>query len=84
MKKIRQNNQCPTQEVFTKCVRSWLESPETIIPDVSSVHNSQRLLLTKNKLDGIWQCEVISASTGDYQFLRIDILRRKMTKEKFG
>jgi hypothetical protein len=41
MKKIRQNNQCPTQEVFTKCVRSWLKSPETIIPDVSSVHDSQ-------------------------------------------
>jgi hypothetical protein len=47
MKKIRQNNQCPTQEVFTKCVRSWLESPETIILDVSSVHESQCELIQK-------------------------------------
>jgi hypothetical protein len=47
MKKIRQNTQCPIQEVFTKCVRSWLESPETIIPDVSSVHDSQRGLIQK-------------------------------------
>jgi hypothetical protein len=47
MKKIRQNNQCPTQEVFTKCVRSWLESPETIILDVSSVHDSERELIKK-------------------------------------
>jgi hypothetical protein len=47
MKKIRQNNQCSAQEVFTKCVRSWLESPETIIPDMSSVHDSQRELIKK-------------------------------------
>jgi hypothetical protein len=35
---------------------------------VSMIHNVnylKRRLLTKNKLDGIWQCEVISASTGD-------------------
>jgi hypothetical protein len=37
MKKIQQNNLCPVQEAFAKCVRSWLESPETIIPDVSRV-----------------------------------------------
>ncbi len=47
MKKIRQNNRCPTQEVFTKCVRSWLKSLETIIPDMSSVHDSQRELTQK-------------------------------------
>jgi hypothetical protein len=40
MKKIRQNNRCPTQEVFTKFVRSWLESQETIILVMSSVHES--------------------------------------------
>jgi hypothetical protein len=45
MKKIRQNNLCPAQETFTKCIRSWLESPETVIPDVSSVHESQRGLI---------------------------------------
>jgi hypothetical protein len=45
--KIQQNNLCPTQEVFTKCIRSWLESPETIILDVSSVHVSQRELIWK-------------------------------------
>jgi hypothetical protein len=47
MKKIRQNNRCPTQDLFTKCVRSWLESLETIILDVSSVHESQRELIQK-------------------------------------
>jgi hypothetical protein len=47
MKQIHQNKLCPTQEVFTKCIRSWLESPETILPDVSSVHESQRELLEK-------------------------------------
>jgi hypothetical protein len=45
MKKIRQNNVCPAQEAFTMCIRSWLESLETIIPDVSSVHKSQCGLL---------------------------------------
>jgi hypothetical protein len=47
MRKICQNKLCPVQEVFTKCIRSWLESPETSIPDVSSVHESQRDLLQK-------------------------------------
>jgi hypothetical protein len=47
MKKIRQNNQCPAQEVFMKCVRSWLESLESIIPDVSSVYDSQHELIKK-------------------------------------
>jgi hypothetical protein len=47
MKQIHQNKLCPTQEVFTKCIRSWLESPETILPDVSSVHESQCELLEK-------------------------------------
>jgi hypothetical protein len=47
MRKIRQNKLCPVQVVFTKCIRSWLESPETSIPDVSSVHESQRDLLKK-------------------------------------
>jgi hypothetical protein len=47
MKKIQQNNLCPAQRVFTQCIRSWLESPETIIPDVSSVHDSQRGLLQR-------------------------------------
>jgi hypothetical protein len=37
MKKMQQNNLCPVQEAFAKCVRSWLESPETIILDVSRV-----------------------------------------------
>jgi hypothetical protein len=47
MKKIRQNNLCPTQEVFNMCIRSWLESLETIIPDVRSVHVSQCELTQK-------------------------------------
>jgi hypothetical protein len=51
MKKIRQSNQCPAQEVFTKCVRSWLESLETIILDVSSVHDSQCELIQKTIAD---------------------------------
>jgi hypothetical protein len=41
MQQIRQNHLCPAQEVFTMCIRSWLESLETSIPDVSSVHESQ-------------------------------------------
>ena len=47
MKQIRQNKLCPVQEVLTKCIRSWLESPETSMPDVSSAHESQRELLEK-------------------------------------
>jgi hypothetical protein len=47
MRKICQYKLCPVQEVFTKCIRSWLESPETSIPDVSSVHETQRDLLQK-------------------------------------
>jgi hypothetical protein len=47
MKKIQQNNLCPVQEAFAKCVRSWLEYLETIIPDVSRVHDSQRGLLQR-------------------------------------
>jgi len=46
--KIVQNNLCPVQHVFAKCVRAWLESPETLPkPDVSSVPESQRDLLIK-------------------------------------
>jgi hypothetical protein len=41
MKQIHQNKLCPAQEVFTKCIRSWLESLETIVLDVSSEHASQ-------------------------------------------
>jgi hypothetical protein len=41
MQKIRQNHLCPAQEVFTMCIKSWLESPETIIPDMSSVPEPQ-------------------------------------------
>jgi hypothetical protein len=33
-------------------------------------------------LDGIWQCEVISASTGGWQYLQIDILWKITTKGK--
>jgi hypothetical protein len=81
MKEIQSNNLCPIQEVFTKCIRSWLKSPETIIPDVSSVHESQRellqrRLLTKNALVGIWQWEVTSVSTGALQYLQINTLQR--------
>jgi hypothetical protein len=48
MKKIQQNNLCPVQEAFAKCVRSWLESLETIIPDLSRVHaDSQHGLLQR-------------------------------------
>jgi hypothetical protein len=45
MKKIQQNKLCPVQEAFAECIRSWLKSPETIIPDVSRVHESQCGLL---------------------------------------
>jgi hypothetical protein len=45
MKKIQQNNLCPVQEAFAKCIRSWLKSPETIILDVSRVHDSHCGLL---------------------------------------
>jgi hypothetical protein len=54
MKQIRQNKLCPAQEVFTKCIRSWLESPETFIPDLSSVHESQCELLEKAISDQEW------------------------------
>jgi hypothetical protein len=48
MKKIRQNNLCQAQEVFTKCIRSWLESLETVTLDnMSSIHDSQHELLQK-------------------------------------
>jgi hypothetical protein len=47
MKQIHQNKLCPAQEVFTKCIRSWLESLETIMLDVSSEHASQRELQEK-------------------------------------
>jgi hypothetical protein len=47
MKKIQQNNLCPVQEAIAKCIRSWLESLETIIPDVSRVHDSQHGLLQR-------------------------------------
>jgi hypothetical protein len=47
MKKKQQNNLCPVQEAFAKCVRSWIESLETIIPDVSRVHDSQHGLLQR-------------------------------------
>jgi hypothetical protein len=45
MKKIQQNNLCPAQETFTKCIRSWLKSPETVTLDVSRVHESQHGLI---------------------------------------
>jgi hypothetical protein len=51
MKKTIQNNQCPTQEVFTMCVRSWLKSPETFLLDMSSVHDSQHELIQKAIVD---------------------------------
>jgi hypothetical protein len=54
MKKIHQNNLCPVQEVFTKCIRSWLESPETVILEVSSVNVSQCELLRKAITDQGW------------------------------
>jgi hypothetical protein len=54
MRKICQNNLCPVQEVFTKCIRFWLESPETVIPDMSSVNVSQRELLQKLITDQGW------------------------------
>ncbi len=41
LKKIHQNDLCSLQEMFTKCIKSWLESLETVIPDVSSVHETQ-------------------------------------------
>jgi hypothetical protein len=47
MRKIHQNKLCPVQEIFTKCIRSWLESLETSILGVSSVHESQHYLLKK-------------------------------------
>jgi hypothetical protein len=47
MRKICQNKLCPVQEVFTKCIRSWLKSLETSILDVGSVRESQRDLLKK-------------------------------------
>jgi hypothetical protein len=47
MRKIQQNNLCPTQEVFTMCIRSWLESLETVIPDMSSAHELQCEFLWK-------------------------------------
>jgi hypothetical protein len=47
MQKIRQNHLCPAQEVFTMCIRSWLESWETIILDVSSVSEPQCELILK-------------------------------------
>jgi hypothetical protein len=53
MKKIRMDNLCQVQEVFTKCIRPWLESPQTVffIPDVSSVHESQSELLWQEIAD---------------------------------
>jgi hypothetical protein len=75
MKKIRQNNLCQVQEVFSKWIRSWLESPESVIQDVSSV--------TKNALVCIWQWESTSASIGDWQYLWINILRRTMTRVNY-
>jgi hypothetical protein len=41
-------------------------------------------LMTSNTLDGIWQWEATSVSTGDWQYLQTDILQRTMTKEKYG
>jgi hypothetical protein len=49
--KIRQNNLCPAQEAFTTCVKSWLKSPETLIPDASSVHVTQHELIEKAMAD---------------------------------
>ncbi len=68
--KIWQNNICPTQAVFTKFIRSWLESLETIILDVSSVHVSQRELTwnaiaDQEQIGWHMAMKVISATTGD-------------------
>jgi hypothetical protein len=45
LKKITMNPLCPAQEAFTKCIRPCLESPETLIPDVSSAPESQHDLI---------------------------------------
>ena len=49
--KIRQNNLCPAQEAFTTRAKSWLESPETLVPGVSSARATQRELIEKAMAD---------------------------------
>ena len=39
------NDLCPVQQVFASCVKSWLETPETSMPDVSRIPHSQWELL---------------------------------------
>ncbi len=91
MKKIRMDNLCQVQEVFTKCIRPWLESPQTVflyqmwaVYMNHKVNYFDRKLLTMNALVGIWQWEGTSASIGDWQYLQINILRRTTTKVKYG
>jgi hypothetical protein len=47
LQKIMKNNICPVQWVFALCIKSWLESPETPMPDVSRIPESQCELLNK-------------------------------------
>jgi len=45
--KMLPNPQCPVQQLFVKCVRSWLGNLETPKPDVSQVHDEQRELVER-------------------------------------
>jgi hypothetical protein len=47
LQKIMKNDLCPVQWVFASCIKSWLESPETPMPDVSRIPDSQQELLNK-------------------------------------
>ena len=38
---------CPAQQVFASCIKSWLETLETPMPDVSRIPESQWELLDK-------------------------------------
>jgi hypothetical protein len=49
-----------------------------------NVNCYDRQLLIKSILVGIWQCKGTSASTGDWQSLQIAILRRIMTRVRYG
>ena len=42
---IMSNELCPVQQVFALCVQSWLKTPETPMPDVSRIPDSQWELL---------------------------------------
>jgi hypothetical protein len=41
------NPLCPTQDAFTKCIRSWLKSQETLTLDGSSAPESQCVLISQ-------------------------------------